>query len=89
MPRYQKDSETVEAIQWTGQNYSDVMDFVGIEDPEPIEGQALAAITLDDSSGADDPEASYDVQIGDYVIRRPGGWVEVVTLDDFDYEPVE
>ena len=60
--KYRKRSVTIEAIQWTGKNLSEINDFMG----ETVEnkGTTLVIHTL---------EGDMEVSIGDYIIKGVNG----------------
>ncbi|MFE5681696.1 hypothetical protein [Streptomyces sp. NPDC056512] len=81
--RYRTRTTTAEAIQWTGENSAAMAVFAGdrfTETGRP--GPALKETDYDDW---------FDLRVGDWVVRREGGWFGVLDDPEFSdrYETVE
>ena len=82
MPRFRKKPVEIDAIRWTGQNYSEVCAFVG-QEVETIERKKVLLViaTL---------EGTMLASPGDWIVRGAPGEFCVYKPDIFDatYEPV-
>jgi hypothetical protein len=79
---YRKKSVVIEAVQWTGENYNLIRDFVGDMRPIHQTGNKLAINTL---------EGLMEASLGDYIIMGVKGEFYPCKPDIFaaTYEPVE
>lgn len=82
--KFRKKPVVIEAVQWTGKNYEDVMVFTS-EMPaifKPVEGRDFVIPTL---------EGKMRAQVGDWIIRGVNGEFYPCKPDIFEktYEKVE
>jgi len=90
MPKYRKKPVVIEAVQWTGNNLREVIDFTGLhpsankwtweEYAAVVEAEGLKIFTL---------EGRMDASVGDYIIKGVKGEFYPCKPDIFaaTYEP--
>ncbi|MFI8988635.1 hypothetical protein ACIG63_27105 [Streptomyces antimycoticus] len=89
--RYRALPAEVEALQWTGTNAAAMTNFAA----ERFAETAPEDRTADPDSTAalleSDHNTWFDLHVGDWVVRRPGGWFGVLDDDEFTdrYEELE
>ncbi len=75
--RYRTRTTTAEAIQWTGENSAAMAVFAGDRFTETESGRLGPALKETDY------DDWFDLRVGDWVVRREGGWFGV--LDDAEF----
>lgn len=87
MPKYQKKQIVVDAIQWTGGNWSDVWDFINDEKGD----MRTYSQQLDKTIKIRTLEGDMIANVNDWIIRGVEGEIYPCKPRIFDktYEPVE
>ncbi len=81
MPKYKKKPVVIEAVQWTGENMYEILDFSDASDAMVFSNHRLSIETL---------EGSMDASIDDFIIKGVSGEFYPCKPDIFEkkYEPV-
>lgn len=88
MPQFRKKPVVIEAVQWTGQNWADICDFMPVptvgrgEEHPSDEHMDIVISTL---------EGDMTANLGDWIIRGVNGEFYPCKADIFEktYEPIE
>ena len=91
MPKFRKKPVVIEAIQWTGKNLKEIIDFTGLnESAQKWSWEEYEKVVLEDGFKIFTLEGTMSADIGDFIIQGVQGEFYPCKPDIFEqtYEPV-